>query len=249
MKVALFISCYVNELYPDVAMASLELLEGYGLEVEYPLAQTCCGQPLVNNGDLKGACQAEAHFADVFKGYDYIVAPSGSCVAHIKKHATQASKSDPNYVAVASKTYEIIEFLQEILKVTHLPKSVSFPHTVSIHQSCHGLRALHHATPSELQLPYHSRLASILALVDDIVVKTPERVDECCGFGGTFCMDEPAVSVAMGQDRVAQHQATGATYIVGADSSCLMHMGAIAKAQNAPVRARHIVEILTGRGE
>lgn len=249
MKIGLFISCYVNEMYPEVAMASLDLLEGYGLSVSYPLAQTCCGQPLVNNGDLKGARDAEAHFAQVFADFDYIVAPSGSCVAHIKKYASPASKSDAAYQIIAAKTFEIVEFLQDVLKVTALPKAVSFPHVVSIHQSCHGLRALNHATPSELQKPYHSRLASILALVNDIELKVPQRVDECCGFGGTFCIEEPEVSVAMGQDRVAQHQATGAAYIVGADSSCLMHMGAIARAQDVAIKPRHVVEILVGRGE
>ncbi len=248
MKIGLFVSCYINELYPDVAMAALELLESFGLDVDYPSEQTCCGQLLTNNGHVKGACQAERHFADVFAPYDYVVGPSSSCVAHLRKHPTAESKNDPKYQAVSAKTFEIIEFLQDVLKVKQLPAPVSFPHTVSIHQSCHGLRELGHAAPSELNIPYFSRLENILKLVDDITVKTPERRDECCGFGGTFSVTEAAVSTVMGQDRVAQHLATGAQYIVGADSSCLMHMGAVARKQGTPIKTVHIVEILTGRG-
>lgn len=248
MKIGLFVSCYVNELFPEVAMATLALLEGYGLDVHYPLAQTCCGQLLTNNGHVKGACKAERHFAEVFRDFDYVVGPSSSCVAHVRKHPTLASKHSPEYQRVASHTFEVVEFLQTILKVEALPVPVSFPHVVSIHQSCHGLRDLHHGAASELNIPYFSRLERILGLVEDVTVVMPERRDECCGFGGTFATEQAAVSVAMGQDRVAQHVATGAEFIVGADASCLMHMQAVAARQGVGIRPIHIVEILTGRG-
>ncbi|HJV05798.1 MAG TPA: (Fe-S)-binding protein [Chromobacteriaceae bacterium] len=248
MKIGLFIPCFINELYPHVAMATLELLEGYGLTVEFPLQQSCCGQPLANNGDSVGATQAARHFTEVFKSYDYVVAPSGSCVSHVTHHYDWYIADNRDHQGLKPKVYEIIEFLQDVLKVEKLPKPVYFPHKVSIHQSCHGLRELHHAAPSELMMPFHSRLADILKLVDGIEVVTPERQDECCGFGGTFCVDEPEVSTAMGEDRIAQHEATGADYIVGADSSCLMHMGGIIRHNGRTIRPLHIVELLTGRG-
>jgi L-lactate dehydrogenase complex protein LldE len=248
MKIGLFVSCYVNELYPDVAMATLELLEAYGLEVTYPMEQTCCGQLLANNGHSAGACQAEQRFAHVFAPFDYVVGPSSSCVAHVRKHAQPELKRNAQYQNVANKTFELIEFLQTVLKVEALPTPVSFPHVVSVHQSCHGLRDIHHGAASELNIPYFSRLERALSWVDDVTVVLPERRDECCGFGGSFAVEQPAVSVAMGQDRVAQHQATGAHFIVGADASCLMHMQAIARYNGAPIRPVHIAQILTGRG-
>ncbi|WP_024303896.1 (Fe-S)-binding protein [Pseudogulbenkiania sp. MAI-1] len=248
MKVGLFIPCFVNELFPHVAMATLELLEGYGVEVAYPMEQSCCGQPLANNGDSAGACDAALRFTAVFKDFDYVVAPSGSCVAHVTHHYPWYIADNADFQRLKPRVYEIVEFLQDVLKVDRLPKPVHFPHKVSIHQSCHGLRELHHASPSELMIPYQSRLERILQLVDGIEIGLPERRDECCGFGGTFSVDEAEVSVAMGRDRVAQHEATGAEYIVGADPSCLMHMGGIIRHNGRPIRPLHVVEILTGRG-
>jgi len=242
MKIGLFVPCHVNELAPEVAIATLELLEGYGLTVDYPLAQTCCGQPQFNNGDVAGAHRAALRFADVFAGYDYIVSPGTSCVSHIGAHT-------PDTLAdTRSRVYELVEFLQDVLKVGHLPKPVYFPHKVSLHQSCHGLRLRAHATPSERMLPWQSRLERILSLVDGVSVVHPARRDECCGFGGSFCVDEPEVSVAMGGDRVDGHAATGAEFIVGAEPSCLMHMGGVIRAQGKPIRPLHIALLLTGRG-
>lgn len=246
MKIGLFIPCHVNELYPHIAIATLELLEGYGLDVDYPLSQTCCGQPLFNNGDVKGATAAASRFCDIFSGYDYVVSPSSSCISHVGAHYPPAT---PSYASLQPRIYEIVEFLQDVLKVEALPKPVYFPHKVSIHQSCHGLRTRKHATASELMLPYQSRLERILALVDGITLTQPERRDECCGFGGTYCVDEPEVSVVMGEDRVAGHAATGAEFIVGAEASCLMHMGGIIRHQHASIRTIHIVEILAGRAQ
>ncbi len=248
MRVGLFIPCYVNELFPHVGMATLELLESYGCEVVFPMEQSCCGQPMANNGDSKGACAAAQRFTNIFRDFDYVVAPSGSCVAHVTHHFDWYLAGDSDYQSLKPKVFEIIEFLQDVLKVEGLPKPVYFPHKVSIHQSCHGLRELHHAAPSELMIPFHSRLERILALVDGITVLKPERRDECCGFGGTFCVDEPELSTAMGEDRIAQHEATGAEFIVGADPSCLMHMGGIIRHKGRNIRPLHIVEILTGRG-
>lgn len=243
MKVALFIPCYVDQFYPNVAIATLELLEKYGCEVSYPKNQTCCGQPMANSGfeHLTGGC--DKNFVNNFKGYDYIVAPSGSCVLHIREHL-----HDEDHPAEAKKiretTYELISFLTDVLKITDL--DASFPHKVGMHQSCHGLRGLKLAQMSELNAPDFSKPAQLLNMVKDIEIIHLGRVDECCGFGGTFCVAEEAVSVKMGQDRVADHIQHEAAYITGVDMSCLMHMEGILKRQKSNVKIIHLAEILNG---
>ena len=120
-----------------------------------------------------------------------------------------------------------------------------FPHKVSIHNSCHGVRLMHLSAPSEESVPYYSKLRNLLSLVEGIEIAEPERRDECCGFGGLFSIEESAVSARMGHDKVQRHIATGAEYITGADSSCLMHMGGVIEREKLPIRTKHIVEILT----
>ncbi|WP_026063409.1 (Fe-S)-binding protein [Pedobacter arcticus] len=243
MKVALFIPCYVDQFYPNVAIATLELLEKYGCEVSYPKNQTCCGQPMANSGfeHLTGGC--DRNFVNNFKGYDYIVAPSGSCVLHIREHLHD--EDDPEEAKkIRETTYELISFLTDILKVKEL--NASFPHKVGMHQSCHGLRGLKLAQMSELNAPDFSKPAQLLNMVKDIEIIHLGRVDECCGFGGTFCVAEEAVSVKMGQDRVADHIQHEAEYITGVDMSCLMHMEGILKRQKSNVKIIHLAEILNG---
>lgn len=243
MKVALFIPCYVDQFYPNAAIATLQLLEKYGCDVSYPKNQTCCGQPMANSGfaHLTGGC--DRNFVDNFKGFDYIVAPSGSCVLHIKDHL-----KDDRFPEEASKiretTYELITFLTDVLKVDTL--KASFPHKVGIHQSCHGLRGLKLAQMSELTAPAFSKPVHLLSMVDDIELIDLGRVDECCGFGGTFCVAEEAVSVKMGTDRVADHVLHGAEYITGVDMSCLMHMEGLLNRDKSVVKVIHIAEILNG---
>ena len=243
MKVALFIPCYVDQFYPNVAIATLQLLEKFGCEVTYPKNQTCCGQPMANSGFeyLTNGC--DKNFVENFKGFDYIVAPSGSCVLHIKEHL-----KDDDRPAAAKKiretTYELVSFLTDVLKVKAL--DASFPHKVGMHQSCHGLRGLKLAQMSELNAPDFSKPAQLLDMVNDIEIIKLNRPDECCGFGGTFCVAEEAVSAKMGQDRVADHVQHGAEYITGVDMSCLMHMEGILKRQKSNVKIIHIAEILIG---
>lgn len=119
-----------------------------------------------------------------------------------------------------------------------------FPHKVSLHNSCHGVRELHLSSPSEMNIPYYSKLRNLLSLVKGIEVFEPKRVDECCGFGGMFSVEEPEVSVCMGHDKVMDHISTGAEYITGADSSCLMHMQGVIKREHLPIQTIHIVQIL-----
>ncbi len=243
MKVALFIPCYIDQFYPQVAIACLELLENLGLNVSYPLNQTCCGQPMANSGFEHLAANCNTLFVKNFIGFDYIVAPSGSCVLHIKEHLKDDHQ--PEVVAyIKATTYELTSFLVDILKVTSLTSS--FPFRVGMHQSCHGQRGLKLSQMSELHAPEFSKPGQLLNLVKDIKLVELARKDECCGFGGTFCVSEEAVSVKMGKDRINDHAKQGVEYITGVDMSCLMHLEGILNRQNSPIKIKHIAEILNG---
>lgn len=234
MRVALFVPCYIDQFYPQVAVASLELLEKLGCEVVVPKDQTCCGQPMANSGFASSTKGCDANFSQNFEGFDYIVGPSGSCVLHLKEHHPSEK--------IRASVYEICEFLTDVLKVTSL--SAKFPHRVGLHQSCHGQRGLHLSSMSERNEKPFSKLQDLLAKIDGIEVVLPQREDECCGFGGTFCVTEEAVSVKMGQDRINAHDANAVNYIIGVDTSCLMHMEGILRRQGSKVQVKHIVEIL-----
>jgi L-lactate dehydrogenase complex protein LldE len=175
--------------------------------------------------------------------FDYIVAPSGSCVLHIRDHLHD-EKQPEAAENVSHKIYELTSFLTDVLKVKNL--DAKFPHRVGVHQSCHGQRGLHISSMSELVEPEYSKPLSLLKMVQDIDLIELSRQDECCGFGGTFCVTEEAVSVKMGKDRVADHLEHGAEYITGADMSCLMHMEGILKREGSKVKVIHIAEILNG---
>jgi L-lactate dehydrogenase complex protein LldE len=238
MRVGLFIPCYVDQLYPQVAIATLHLLEKYGCDVDYPADQTCCGQPMANSGFEHLTQGCNDLFIKNFGVYDYIVCPSGSCTLHIKDHL----HGDTD---IPKKIYELVEFLTDILKVENI--EASFPHKVGLHQSCHGQRGLKLAQMSELMAPPFSKPEKLLKMVKGIQLIDLARKDECCGFGGTFCVAEEAVSVKMGKDRVADHLHHGAEYITGADMSCLMHLEGILRRQKSPVQIRHIAEILDSK--
>ncbi|MFI5453323.1 (Fe-S)-binding protein [Pedobacter sp. UC225_61] len=243
MKVALFIPCYVDQFYPQVAIATLELLENLGIDVSYPTSQTCCGQPMANSGfeHLAGGCNSL--FVKNFSGFDYIVAPSGSCVLHIREHLHD--DDEPGLAKqIAERTYELTSFLTDVLKIDTLKSS--FPHKVGMHQSCHGQRGLKLSQMTELNAPDFSKPGQLLNLVKDIELVELDRKDECCGFGGTFCVAEEAVSVKMGKDRVNDHAKHNVEYITGVDMSCLMHMEGILNRQQSPIKIIHIAEILNG---
>lgn len=243
MKIALFIPCYVDQFYPQVAIATLELLENLGLDVHYPISQTCCGQPMANAGFAHLTRGCDALFVKNFTGFDYIVAPSGSCVLHIKEHLND--KEEPAIVKhIKETTYELTSFLTDILKISSLTSS--FPYRVGMHQSCHGQRGLKLSQMSELHAPQFSKPDKLLNMVKDITVVALTRKDECCGFGGTFCVTEEAVSVKMGKDRIKDHAQQGVEYITGVDMSCLMHLEGILNRQNSSIKIKHIAEILNG---
>ena len=234
MRVALFVPCYIDQFYPQVAIASLELLEKLGCEVIVPRDQTCCGQPMANSGFASETTGCDTNFTNNFEGFDYIVGPSGSCVLHLKEHHPS--------LKIRESVYEICEFLTDVLKVKSL--EAKFPYRVGLHQSCHGQRGLRLSSMSERNEKPFSKLKDLLSLVEGVEVLMPAREDECCGFGGTFCVTEEAVSVKMGQDRIREHDANAVEFIVGADTSCLMHIEGILRRQGSKVQVKHIVEIL-----
>ena len=242
MKIGLFIPCYVNAIYPEAGVATFRLLKHLGLDVDYPLEQTCCGQPMANAGFEDEALPLAKSFEDQFAGYDYIVAPSASCVSFVKFNYPGILKKERHLCQTSGKIYDVCEFLHDVIKPTALPGY--FPHKVSLHNSCHGVRELKLSSASELNIPRYSKIKDLLKLVGGVEVLEPDKVDECCGFGGMFSVEEPEVSVCMGEDKVKNHRATGAEYITGADSSCLMHMQGIVERQNLPIKFIHVVQIL-----
>jgi L-lactate dehydrogenase complex protein LldE len=244
MKIGLFIPCYMNELYPGASMATLELLEKQGLDVEYPQEQTCCGQPMANTGCTKDMKELALHFVELFKDYEYIVGPSGSCVSMVRNGYAQFLEGNPDFESLKNKTFEVCEFLHDIIK----PQSfnVSFPYKVGLHNSCHSHREIGLGSPSERNIPYFNKLEALLSKVDGIELVKLSRPDECCGFGGTFAVTESAISAFMGKDRIADHLNAGAEVITGADMSCLMHMDGLIRREGKPLRVMHIVQILNG---
>ena len=244
MRIGLFIPCYIDAFFPEVGVATLELLERLGCDVDYPFDQTCCGQPMANSGCQAEAAAAERLFVDNFAEYDHVVCPSGSCVNHVRSKFTAIAQTDA-VRQVRARTFELVEFLHDILKVEAFPWA-TFPHKVGLHNGCGSLRGLGHASASELNVPFFSKPLDLLAKVKGIAFVQPARPDECCGFGGTFSVFEEAVSVKTGQDKVMDHKQAGADYIVSADTSCLMHQKGCAQRMGTPMKFIHIAQVLNG---
>ncbi len=241
MRIGLFIPCYIDQFYPQVGLATVKVLERFGCEVHFPDEQTCCGQPMANVGLHADARPLAERFLRTFGDYEYIVAPSGSCVAMVRHHYEQILGPSDKVHAVAHKTYELCEFLTDVLKVDRLDGC--FPHRVGLHQSCHGLRELRLASDSELVGPAFDKPRQLLASLAGIQLTQLQRPDECCGFGGLFSVSEEAVSCQMGLDRIADHEQAGTEVLTSADMSCLMHLDGLIRRQQKPVRVLHIAEI------
>ncbi|MBO4850796.1 MAG: (Fe-S)-binding protein [Prevotella sp.] len=241
MKIGLFIPCYVDAVYPQVGVATYKLLKHLGLDVTYPLNQTCCGQPMANAGFEKMAVPLAEKFEDMFSGFDYVVAPSVSCTAFVKINYPRLLEGKKT-CKTAEKAMDVVEFLHDVVKVKSLPGE--FPYKVSLHNSCHGVRELGLSSPSEMHVGKFNKIKDLLELKKGITVVEPERNDECCGFGGMFSVEETAVSAQMGADKVKRHMETGAKYVTGPDCSCLMHMAGVAQKRGLGIQFIHAVEIL-----
>ncbi len=248
MRVGLFIPCYIEQLYPAVGMATVEVLERYGVEVDYPEGQTCCGQPMVNAGCGDDARPLIERFLRVFGDHDHVVCPSGSCVAMVRVQykallagAGLAAGERARLDRVAGSTYELCEFLVDVLKIEARGR---FAHKVGLHQACHGLRELRLGSGSERRIAPFSKVGQLLGGLTGLTLVDLARPDECCGFGGTFAVAEEAVSCAMGKDRIADHERGGAEIITAADMSCLMHLDGLIRRARRPLRVMHVAEIL-----
>ncbi len=246
IKVGLFIPCYVDQFYPKVGIATLQLLEKFGCQVSYPSKQTCCGQPMANSGYEHLTHDCNRLFINNFAEYDYIVSPSGSCVLHIKEHLhapESETQNEGKATHIRKRIYELTEFLTDVLKVENL--EARFPFRVGLHQSCHGQRGLHLSQMSELVATPFSKPEQLLNMVKDVELVKLSRKDECCGFGGTFCVAEEAVSSRMGIDRIDDHVKNGTQVLTGGDMSCLMHLEGVIRRRKLPIKVMHIAEILT----
>jgi Fe-S oxidoreductase len=238
VRVALMVTCMNDAMYPGTGAAVVRLLRRLGVDVEFPQAQTCCGQPMVNTGYLDEAVPVVRTFADAFTGYDAVVTPSGSCAGSVRhQHRLVAQRSGDPALAdavaeISPRTYELSEFLVDVLGVTDV--GAYFPHSVTYHPTCHSLR----------MLGVGDRPRRLLEAVRGLRLVDLPRAEECCGFGGTFAVKNADTSVAMGTDKARHVRDTGAEVLVAGDSSCLMHVGGLLSRGRSGVRVLHLAEIL-----
>jgi L-lactate dehydrogenase complex protein LldE len=238
MRVALFITCFNDLLFPDVGKATVRLLRHLGHEVEFPEAQTCCGQMHFNTGYRDACSPLVRRFAATFAGFDAVVTPSASCAAMVRhNHATVAEESgDPALAAavedVAPRVRELSEFLVDDLGLADV--GARFPHSVAFHPTCHSLRLLR----------IGDRPQRLLGSVEGLRLVDLPGADQCCGFGGTFAVKNADTSVAMGDDKVDAVVGTGAEVLASADTSCLMHLGGLLSRRGSSIRVMHLAEIL-----
>ena len=238
-RVTLFVTCIVDQLFPKVGLAMADVLERLGYQIDFPEAQTCCGQPAFNSGFRDEARGVALHFLDTFEGDAPIVVPSGSCSAMCNHHYAELFQDDPAQMArvkaISSRVYEFSRFLTDVARVDDL--GASFPHTVTYHDSCHALR--------ELKIKAGPR--QLLSKVRGLTLKEMDAAEECCGFGGTFSVKFPGVSGGMAQTKLDSILRTGASHIVSIDSSCLMQLQGVISRQGLPLQTIHLAEVLASR--
>jgi len=239
LRVSLFITCIVDQLFPRVGLAMVEVLERLGCRVEFPEAQTCCGQPAFNSGYRKEARAVAEHFLEVFRGAEYIVCPSGSCTSMVKNHFKDLFADDPQRLElaqqVAGRTWEFSQFLLEVLKVEDV--GARLPKVATYHDGCHALR--------ELKIKDGPR--RLLAHVRGLVLREMDAAEECCGFGGTFSVKFPGISAGMGRTKLESILRTGAEVVVSTDCSCLMQIQGLISRAGLPIGTMHLAEVLASR--
>ena len=246
MRIALFITCYNDLLFPEVGRAMVRLLRRLGHEVEFPTEQTCCGQMHYNSGYQDACIPLVQRFVGAFAAYDVVVTPSGSCASMVRRHHPLVAElagergADAELSArvalVAPRVLELSEFLVDVLGVTDV--GARFPHTVAFHPTCHSTRLL----------GVGDRPTRLLAAVDGLTLVDLPRSEACCGFGGTFAVKNADTSVAMGLDKVDDVLTSGAEFLTAGDTSCLMHIGGLLSRRRSPVRVMHLAEILAQTG-
>ncbi len=243
MRIALFVTCLGDAMFPQVGRATVTLLERLGHEVVFPFDQTCCGQMHVNTGYPRQALPLVESFARTFAPYEAVVAPSGSCVGSVRHQHEQVARrfGSPGLVeevaAVGARTYELSELLVDVLGVTDV--GAYYPHRVTYHPTCHSMRLLR----------VGDRPVRLLRAVDGLdLVELPDA-DQCCGFGGTFAIKNADTSTAMLADKITHVVGTGASVCTAGDSSCLMHIGGGLSRVGAAPRTVHLAEILAATRE
>lgn len=242
-RVALFATCFNDTMWPETLKATVRLLERLGVDVDFPTAQTCCGQMHTNTGYGKDALPLVQRFVDVFEDYDAVVAPSGSCVGSVREqHEWIAGDAGEDRLVervrrTSPKVHELSEFLVDVLGVTDV--GAYFPHRVTYHPTCHSLRMLH----------VGDKPLRLLRAVQGIDLVELPGAEECCGFGGTFAVKNADVSIAMGSDKARNVVSTEAEVLVASDNSCLAQMGGILDRQRSGVRWMHLAEILASTEE
>ena len=249
MNVALFVPCYVDQLAPDVAWATLRVLERAGCRVHYDPDQGCCGQPFLNRGATREARRLARRHLERFADAEAIVAPSASCIATVRhRFAALDTGAGDALLAQSARSYELSEFLVRVLGTTKL--GARFPYRVAVLQSCHGLRELGLGRPSEQVggSAAPSPADQLLGAVEDLALVPAERPDECCGFGGAFSVPHPTLSGRMGLARLRACADAGAEYVTGTDVSCLLHLDGLRRREGFGPRAIHLAEILASRG-
>jgi len=237
-RVALFVTCLVDLHRPTVGFAAIRLLEQAGCQVEVPRAQTCCGQPAYNAGDRATTRDLAVGILEAFGGYDYVVVPSGSCGGMLSRHMPHLFDDDPNLraraEALAAKTYELISFLTDVRGMTGV--AATHNGAVTYHDSCSGLR--------ELGVKVQPR--RLLASVEGLTLTEMADPELCCGFGGTFCVKYPEISVRMVADKTKDIAATGAAMLLAGDLGCLLNMAGRLQREGSTVKVRHVAEVLAG---
>ncbi|HEV2495258.1 MAG TPA: (Fe-S)-binding protein [Terriglobia bacterium] len=238
-RVALFITCLADQFFPQVGECAADVLRRLGVEVIFNPAQTCCGQPAFNTGYRDEARAVAARMLDLFDGADYVVAPSGSCTTMVRVFYPELFAEDAGRLEkverLRSRLFEFSEFLVKVLKVEDV--GASFHGRVTYHDSCHLLR----------ELGIESEPRRLIRAVRGIEFVEMQDYRLCCGFGGTFSVKFPEVSVAMGEDKIRAATEAGAEYLVANDSGCLMHLAGVIHRQGLPVRTMHLAELLAKR--
>ncbi|MDD2987937.1 MAG: (Fe-S)-binding protein [Zoogloea sp.] len=237
-RVGLFATCLMNLFRPSVGFAAAQLLEDAGCTVEVPMAQTCCGQPGYNSGDFDAARTLAKQVITTFEGFDYVVGPSGSCMATLRHDYPKLFEDDPEWhpraAALAARSHELLSFLTDVCGVTAV--NAAYTGTVTYHDSCSGLRGLGVKAQPRL----------LLGSVEGLQLTEMPDAEVCCGFGGTFCVKYPEISGRMVDDKLANVAATGADTLLGGDLGCLMNMAGRLRRQGSKLKVFHTAEVLAG---
>ncbi|MBB4196234.1 Fe-S oxidoreductase [Rhodoblastus sphagnicola] len=238
-RVGLFATCLVDMLRPNIGFSALELLRAAGCTVEIPKTQTCCGQPAYNSGDDASARKLARQVIEIFEGFDYLVAPSGSCAATIRVHYPDLFRAEPAMRAraekLSAKTWELLSFLVDVRGFA--PTGVSCKASATYHDTCSGLR----------ELGIKTQPRALLSAIEGLEMRALEGEETCCGFGGTFCVKYSEISDAIVTEKAENVVATGADLLLGGDLGCLLNMAGKLRRAGAPIRVFHAAELLAGR--